>query len=78
MAAAVRIPVIANGGSREIDKYADIAKFRDACGVDSVMIARAAQYNVSIFRKEGSISQLFESPKLRMIILSVSRLASLR
>ncbi|CAD7090975.1 unnamed protein product [Hermetia illucens] len=53
VAAAVRIPVIANGGSREIDKYADIAKFRDACGVDSVMIARAAQYNVSIFRKEG-------------------------
>lgn len=50
---AVNIPIIANGGSREIDTYGDIFKFRDKCGVDSIMIARAAQLNVTIFRKEG-------------------------
>lgn len=47
------IPVIANGGSRDIEKYADILKFRNACGSSSVMIARAAEYNYTIFRKEG-------------------------
>lgn len=47
------IPVIANGGSREIEKYADILKFRQMCGTTSVMIARAAEWNVTIFRKNG-------------------------
>lgn len=47
------IPVIANGGSRDIEKYEDILKFRKECGSSSVMIARAAEWNVSIFRKEG-------------------------
>lgn len=53
VAKAVDIPVIANGGSREIDRYEDIFKFRNLCGVDSIMVARAAQLNVTIFRKEG-------------------------
>lgn len=53
VAQAVNIPIIANGGSREIDNYRDIFKFRDKCGVDSIMVARAAQLNVTIFRKEG-------------------------
>lgn len=48
------IPVIANGGSRDIEKYEDILKFRNECGTSSVMIARAAEWNVSIFRKEGN------------------------
>lgn len=47
------IPVIANGGSRDIENYNDILEFRRGCGTTSVMIARAAEWNVSIFRKEG-------------------------
>lgn len=45
------IPVIANGGSSEIDCFDDIAKFKAATGASSVMIARAAQNNCSIFAK---------------------------
>lgn len=51
----LRIPVIANGGSREIRCYNDILAFREMCGSSSVMIARAAEWNVSIFRKEGQL-----------------------
>lgn len=42
-----------SGGSREIEKNIDIEKFRSECGASSVMIARAAQWNCSIFRAEG-------------------------
>lgn len=42
-----------SGGSKEIDKYSDIFKFKEACGCSSVMIARAAEWNCSIFRKKG-------------------------
>ncbi|GJQ66949.1 hypothetical protein Trydic_g7963 [Trypoxylus dichotomus] len=47
------IPVIANGGSKEIEQYSDIETFRKDCGVSSVMLARTAQANCSIFRPEG-------------------------
>lgn len=47
--------MIANGGSNDIECYDDIEKFRKECGATSVMIARAAQKNVSIFRKDGLI-----------------------
>ncbi|XP_046736770.1 tRNA-dihydrouridine(20) synthase [NAD(P)+]-like [Diprion similis] len=47
------IPVIANGGSKEIEKYSDILKFKEETGCSSVMLARAAEWNCSIFRKEG-------------------------
>lgn len=51
---AVSIPVIANGGSQEIIKdFAGIEEFRWATNASSVMIARAAMWNPSIFRKEG-------------------------
>ncbi|XP_042294008.1 tRNA-dihydrouridine(20) synthase [NAD(P)+]-like isoform X3 [Sceloporus undulatus] len=51
---AVSIPVIANGGSHDfIKEYSDIEAFRKATGASSVMIARAAMWNPSIFRKEG-------------------------
>ncbi|KAH8416366.1 hypothetical protein KR222_000735 [Zaprionus bogoriensis] len=62
VAAAVDIPIIANGGSRDMRTYADLHKFQEACGADSVMVARAAQLNVSIFRKEGllPIDELIE------------------
>uniref|UniRef100_A0A6P7H2Z5 tRNA-dihydrouridine(20) synthase [NAD(P)+]-like n=1 Tax=Diabrotica virgifera virgifera TaxID=50390 RepID=A0A6P7H2Z5_DIAVI len=56
IAEVLDIPVIANGGSREIENYNDILKFREDCGTSSVMVARTAQYNCSIFRKDGLIA----------------------
>ena len=53
VAQALSIPVIANGGSNEINKYEDIIRFRDETAASSVMVARAAQWNPSVFRKEG-------------------------
>ncbi|KAF3425152.1 hypothetical protein E2986_08784 [Frieseomelitta varia] len=47
------IPVIANGGSKEIQKYSDISKFKEITGCNSVMLARAAEWNCSIFSKKG-------------------------
>lgn len=55
IAESLSIPVICNGGSRDIDKYADILRFRDRCGASSVMVARSAQQNMSIFRKAGNL-----------------------
>ncbi|XP_065094546.1 tRNA-dihydrouridine(20) synthase [NAD(P)+]-like [Ochlerotatus camptorhynchus] len=55
VAKVTKIPVIANGGSQEMNKRSDILKFRDACGASSVMVARAAQWNCSIFREEGPL-----------------------
>lgn len=52
---AVRIPVIANGGSDDIKCYEDIEKFRRVTGASSVMLARASESNPSIFRKEGML-----------------------
>lgn len=49
----LNIPVIANGGSKDIEKYSDIIKFKNTTGCSSVMVARAAEWNCSIFRKEG-------------------------
>lgn len=56
IAERLKIPVIANGGSRDIDNYKDILEFRNKCSTTSVMIARAAEWNVSVFRKEGKIA----------------------
>ncbi|XP_068621245.1 tRNA-dihydrouridine(20) synthase [NAD(P)+]-like isoform X1 [Battus philenor] len=53
IAEKIHIPVIANGGSKEIEKYKDIFKFKEMTGCTSVMLARAAEWNCSIFRKEG-------------------------
>ncbi|XP_062605876.1 tRNA-dihydrouridine(20) synthase [NAD(P)+]-like [Saccostrea cucullata] len=52
------IPVIANGGSKEIKVYEDIAVFKHASGCSSVMIARAAEWNPTIFRPEGKLPLL--------------------
>lgn len=49
---AVSIPVIANG---DIKEYADMARIRELSGCAGVMIARGAEANVSIFRKEGRL-----------------------
>ncbi|KAJ8303269.1 hypothetical protein KUTeg_019665 [Tegillarca granosa] len=51
----VKVPIIANGGSREIKQYSDIETFRQQCGSSSVMLARAAEWNPSVFRKEGKL-----------------------
>lgn len=53
LAKHVSIPIIANGGSGEIACYEDIERFRQATGAASVMLARQAESNCSIFRKEG-------------------------
>ncbi|KAE8742753.1 hypothetical protein FOCC_FOCC011680 [Frankliniella occidentalis] len=55
VAKALSIPVIANGGSKEIECFEDIGKFCTETGCSSVMIARAAEWNVSIFRRNGRL-----------------------
>uniref|UniRef100_A0A670Y906 Dihydrouridine synthase 2 n=1 Tax=Pseudonaja textilis TaxID=8673 RepID=A0A670Y906_PSETE len=51
---AVSIPVIANGGSHDfIKEYSDLQIFQEATSASSVMVARAAMWNPSVFRKEG-------------------------
>ncbi|XP_034975971.2 tRNA-dihydrouridine(20) synthase [NAD(P)+]-like isoform X1 [Zootoca vivipara] len=51
---AVSIPVIANGGSHDfIKEYSDIKVFQQVTAASSVMVARAAMWNPSVFRKEG-------------------------
>lgn len=45
---------IFSGGSHDfIKEYTDIEAFQQAAGASSVMIARAAMWNPSIFRREG-------------------------
>ncbi|XP_037034447.1 tRNA-dihydrouridine(20) synthase [NAD(P)+]-like [Bradysia coprophila] len=55
IAESVQIPIIANGGSLDIKHFSDILKFKEDCGATSVMVARAALQNLSVFRKEGTI-----------------------
>lgn len=55
VAESLSIPVIANGGSTHMETRDDILKFKEACGTSSVMVARAAQLNISIFREEGPL-----------------------
>lgn len=52
---SLSIPIIANGGSKEIETYDDIHKFREITNCSSVMIARAAEWNVTVFNKEGKL-----------------------
>uniref|UniRef100_A0A158RDJ5 tRNA-dihydrouridine synthase n=1 Tax=Hydatigena taeniaeformis TaxID=6205 RepID=A0A158RDJ5_HYDTA len=50
IAQAVKIPILANGGSRDtIRLHEDIEFFRQATGASGVMIARAAMWNPAIF-----------------------------
>ncbi|KYM94681.1 PREDICTED: tRNA-dihydrouridine(20) synthase [NAD(P)+]-like [Cyphomyrmex costatus] len=55
ISARLSIPVIANGGSKDIQKHSDIFRFKKETGCSSVMLARAAEWNCSIFRKENSL-----------------------
>ncbi|XP_024381936.1 uncharacterized protein [Physcomitrium patens] len=47
---ALSIPVIANG---DVFEYSDFQRIKDATGAASVMVARGAMWNVSVFRPEG-------------------------
>lgn len=47
---ALSIPVIANG---DVFQYDDFAPCREATGASSIMVARAAMWNASVFRPEG-------------------------
>lgn len=49
------IPLVANGGSNVVKKRQDVETFRKATNADSVMLARAAMWDLSIFRKEGPL-----------------------
>lgn len=60
VARALTIPVIANGASGSIEEYSDIEKFRLESGASSVMVARKALTNPSIFRKSGSLAKVEE------------------
>ncbi|XP_061696620.1 tRNA-dihydrouridine(20) synthase [NAD(P)+]-like isoform X2 [Syngnathoides biaculeatus] len=56
VARAVAVPVIANGGSLDLVKtHGDIRAFKEAAGASSVMLARAAMWNPSVFRSAGPL-----------------------
>ena len=42
-----------SGGSGSIESYNDLEVFRKETGASSVMLARVAEHNVSIFRENG-------------------------
>lgn len=49
--------LLCSGGSLDLVKtFDDIEKFRVATGASSVMLARAAMWNPSIFRQQGALS----------------------
>ncbi|XXG49026.1 hypothetical protein AAC387_Pa02g3318 [Persea americana] len=52
IAAALSIPVIANG---DVFEYEDLQRIKDATGVSSVMVARGALWNASIFSPKGKL-----------------------
>lgn len=52
ISSALSIPVIANG---DCFSYADMQKMKESTGASSVMIARAAMWNASVFRSSGPL-----------------------
>lgn len=58
IAESIKIPMIANGGSNSIKSYCDIIKFRDSVNASSVMIARAAMKNPSVFCSSNSVQPI--------------------
>uniref|UniRef100_A0A6G1S6P8 tRNA-dihydrouridine(20) synthase [NAD(P)+]-like n=1 Tax=Aceria tosichella TaxID=561515 RepID=A0A6G1S6P8_9ACAR len=52
------IPMIANGGSNNIKSYADILRFKEKTGASSVMIARCAMRNASIFKPDNTLEPI--------------------
>ncbi|CAH8865627.1 unnamed protein product [Trichobilharzia szidati] len=67
IAQAVSIPVLANGGSRDIIRtHEDIEYFRQETGAAGVVIARAAMWNPAIFKSVRCCDQPL--PKLEEVI----------
>jgi len=56
----ISIPIIANGGSLDIQCHEDIEDFKNRTNCSSVMLARAAEWTPSIFRKQGLLPQTTE------------------
>lgn len=44
-----------SGGSKEINVFDDITKFKNLTGCSSIMIARTAEKNCSIFKNDGKL-----------------------
>ncbi|KRT83635.1 hypothetical protein AMK59_4858 [Oryctes borbonicus] len=68
IAQTINIPVIANGGSKEIQQHSDIATFRQECGTSSVMIARTAEDydnspNNTKYCIQNMLKELQETPR---------------
>ena len=47
--------ILCSGGSKEIVNHEDVESFVKQTGASSVMLARAAQWNCSIFKKDGLV-----------------------
>lgn len=60
VARCLSIPIIANGASGTIKEYDDIEVFREASGASSVMLARRALSNPSIFRRGKALAPFDE------------------
>ncbi|KAL1458055.1 hypothetical protein WDU94_008230 [Cyamophila willieti] len=56
----LKIPVIANGGSKDIMDYPSILKFKSVTNASSVMVARAAQDNCSIFSSTNGVKDIHQ------------------
>ncbi|WJX87758.1 tRNA-dihydrouridine(20) synthase [NAD(P)(+)] [Trifolium repens] len=67
VASALSIPVIANG---DLFEYDDFQRIKSATGASSVMAARGALWNPSIFSPEGKVSyEIMEKEYIRKCIL---------
>lgn len=60
IAETISIPMIANGGSNHMRNYSDILKFKDKTKASSVMIARVAMKNPSIFNSNNVMDPIEE------------------
>lgn len=54
----ISIPIIANGGSNLIKTYSDVDKFRERTHASSVMLARCAMRNPSIFKTDNNLEPI--------------------
>ncbi|KAK4261445.1 hypothetical protein QN277_004440 [Acacia crassicarpa] len=64
---ALSIPVIANG---DVFEYNDIQRIKSATGASSVMVARGALWNASVFSPKGQVScEEFKGEYIRKCIL---------
>jgi len=68
-----------SGGSGVISNYDDIARFRHSTSCSSVMLARASQWNPSVFSRDGlrPLSQVIHE-YIRYVSFFLTCLASSR